>query len=95
MTASEGKHTLMKSGTKKREKESEKIKEETFALVHFSLILEEMLEAIKEVHQTPLFFCSGFHTVDEGRLVCSENQFCLKTLRMKRTHHRGSENMQY
>lgn len=100
VTASEGEAHVnevryKKRKKKKREKESEKIKEDTLALVHFSLILEEMLEAIKEGHQKQLFFCSGFHTADEGRPVCSENQFCLKTLRMKRTHHRGSGNMQY
>lgn len=44
------------------------MKEETLALVHFSLILEEMLEAIKEVHPKQLFFCCSFHTEDEGLL---------------------------
>lgn len=53
VTASEGKLTLMKSGRKKQ-KERQQIKEETFALVHLSLILEEMLEAIKGAHQKQL-----------------------------------------
>lgn len=71
------------------------MKEQTLALVHFSLILEEMLEAIKEVHPKQLFFCCSFQEdEDEGRPVCSENRFCLKTAG-KRRRPSGSGNSQY
>lgn len=62
----------MKSGGGKKEKEREKRKEETLPLVHFSLILEDLLEAIKEVRPKQLFFCCGFHTEDEGRPFAQE-----------------------